>query len=160
MHETDLRHLRRCVELATRALETGNDPFGSVLVGADGTVLAEDHNRTATGDPLLHPEIELVRWAVAHMGAAGRAGATVYTSGEHCPMCAAAHGWAGIGRIVHATSSRQLADWRAELGIADPPVRGLAINEVVPGLAVEGPVAELAEPVRALHCRYHGVTSA
>ena len=41
----DLHHLRRCVELATEALEAGDEPFGSLLVAADGTVLAEDHNR-------------------------------------------------------------------------------------------------------------------
>jgi tRNA(Arg) A34 adenosine deaminase TadA len=45
----ELQHLRRCVELATQALEAGDEPFGSVLVAADGTVLAEDRNRVATG---------------------------------------------------------------------------------------------------------------
>jgi tRNA(Arg) A34 adenosine deaminase TadA len=47
-----------------------------------------------------------------------RAEATVYTSGEHCPMCAAAHGWAGLGRIVYATSSEQMTGWLAELGVS------------------------------------------
>lgn len=36
----ELQHLHRCVELATEALETGDEPFGSVLVAADGTILA------------------------------------------------------------------------------------------------------------------------
>jgi hypothetical protein len=36
--DDELRHLRRCVELATEALEAGDEPFGSVLVAADGTV--------------------------------------------------------------------------------------------------------------------------
>ena len=43
--EADLPHLRRCVELATEAVEAGDFPFGSVLVTANGTVLAEDRNR-------------------------------------------------------------------------------------------------------------------
>jgi len=46
-NDAELRHLRRCVELATEALEAGDEPFGSVLVGADGAVLAEDRNRVA-----------------------------------------------------------------------------------------------------------------
>ncbi len=50
LNDVELRHLRRCVELATKALEEGDEPFGSVLVAADGTVLAEDHNRVASGD--------------------------------------------------------------------------------------------------------------
>jgi Cytosine/adenosine deaminases len=107
--EADLRHLRRCVELATEAVEAGDFPFGSVLVAADGTVLAEDRNReVTTGDPTRHPEFALARWAATNMTPPDRAPATVYTSGEHCPMCAAAHGWAGLGRIVYATSSQQL----------------------------------------------------
>ena len=107
----ELRHLRRCVELATEALEAGDEPFGSVLVAADGTVLAEDHNRVASGDRTRHPEFELARWAAANMTPEERAAATVFTSGEHCPMCAAAHGWVGLGRIVYVSSSEQLASW-------------------------------------------------
>jgi tRNA(Arg) A34 adenosine deaminase TadA len=54
--DADLPHLRRCVELATEAVEAGDFPFGSVLVAADGTVLAEDRNRELTeGDPTRHP---------------------------------------------------------------------------------------------------------
>src|SRR5690554_6974024 len=49
-----------------------------------------------------------------------RAGATVYTSGEHCPMCAAAHGWVRLGRIVYASSSAQLGHWLAELDVPAP----------------------------------------
>jgi tRNA(Arg) A34 adenosine deaminase TadA len=43
--ESELRHLRRCVELAAEAVEAGDEPFGSVLVDGDGRVLAEDRNR-------------------------------------------------------------------------------------------------------------------
>lgn len=150
----DTVYLNRCVELATEALEAGDEPFGSVLVGADGTVLAEDRNRTvSTGDPTAHPEIALARWAAVHLGVAERAAATVYTSGEHCPMCAAAHGWVGLGRIVHASSTEQLLGWLPELGLAPGPVAALPINEVVPGLEVDGPDEELSERVRALHAR-------
>lgn len=155
MNETELRHLRRCVELATEALEAGDEPFGSVLVGGDGSVLAEDRNRVGSGDQTRHPEIELARWASAHLSPEERAAATVYTSGEHCPMCAAAHGWAGLGRIVYVSSSEQLTDWLGELGVPGPPVRALPIRDVVPGLMVEGPVPGLAEQVRALHRRLH-----
>ncbi|MFF7652307.1 nucleoside deaminase [Streptomyces sp. NPDC007983] len=154
--DDDLRHLRRCVELATEALEAGDEPFGSVLVAADGTVLAEDHNRVAGGDHTRHPEFALARWAAGRLTPAERAEATVYTSGEHCPMCAAAHGWVGLGRIVYASSSQQLAGWLAELGVPAPPVRTLPIREVVPGAVVAGPYPALAEEVRALHRRFHG----
>lgn len=155
--DDDLRHLRRCIALAEAALEAGDEPFGSVLVAADGRVLAEDHNRVASGDRTRHPEFELARWAAAHLSPEERAAATVYTSGEHCPMCAAAHGWVGLGRIVYASSSEQLSAWLAELGVPQPPVRTLPIQEVVPNAMVDGPVPELAEQVRALHHRFHAM---
>lgn len=150
--EADRRHLRRCVELAQRALAAGDEPFGSVLVGPDGTALAEDHNRVAsTGDRTQHPELALARWAAANMSAEDRARATVFTSGEHCPMCAAAHAWVGLGRIVFVHSSEQLAHWLDDMGVGQPPVRTLPIHEVAPGVTVQGPVDDLVEEIRELH---------
>ena len=153
LSETDRDHLRRCVALAEEALAAGDEPFGSVLVDAAGTRLAEDRNRVAGGDRTQHPELALARWAAQHLPEAERPTATVYTSGEHCPMCAAAHGWVGLGRIVYAHSSAQLAGWLDELGAAPPPVRTLPITDVVPGVQVDGPDPELARRMRELHRR-------
>ena len=153
----DLPHLRRCVQLAAEAVEAGDHPFGSVLVAGDGRVLAEDRNReNSAGDATRHPEIDLARWAAAHLTAAERAAATVFTSGEHCPMCSAAHAWVGLGRIVYVSSSQQLIAWLAELGVPPSPVIPLAINQIAPGLVVQGPVPGLDEEVRELHRRFRG----
>ncbi|WP_066588334.1 nucleoside deaminase [Cellulomonas timonensis] len=147
----DLRNLRRCVELAREALEDGDEPFGSVLVSAAGETLFEDRNRVKGGDETRHPEFEISRWAAAHLTPAERAAATVYTSGEHCPMCAASHGWVGLGRIVYAASSQQLTQWLTEWGCRAGPVAPLPITQVVPGAVVDGPADELTEEVKALH---------
>jgi len=150
----DSVHLRRCVELAEQALDAGDDPFGSVLVGADGMVLAEALNREATDDdPTAHPELELVHWAIANLTSDERAASTVYTSGEHCPMCAAAHGWAGLGAIVAAVSSRRLAEWRASWGLPAGPVAVVPVTAIVPGIRVVSGVAPLESEMRALHLR-------
>ncbi|MGM0896697.1 MAG: nucleoside deaminase [Bacillota bacterium] len=153
--ETDLQHLKRCVELAEQALEKGDEPFGSILVSAQGEVLFEDHNHVAGGDHTQHPEFAIARWAAEHLAPEERAQATVYTSGEHCPMCAAAHGWVGLGRIVYASSSEQLAGWMQELGAPPSPVRNLSIPEILTDPKVDGPVAELAQQVHQLHRRLH-----
>lgn len=116
----EMRFLERTVELAKEALHKGDEPFGSVLVSAQGEILAEERNRIAGGDATQHPEFALARWAANHLSPAERATATVYTSGEHCAMCAAAHGWVGLGRIVYVSSSQQLGVWLAELGVAPP----------------------------------------
>ncbi|MGH3187261.1 MAG: nucleoside deaminase [Streptosporangiaceae bacterium] len=150
-------HLRRCVELAAEALAAGDFPFGSVLAAGDGRVLAEERNRENTaGDATRHPEIDLARWAAANMTAGQRAAATVFTSGEHCPMCSAAHAWVGLGRIVYVSSSEQLAAWLTELGVPLPPVRTLPVSQVAPDVVVQGPVPGLDEQVRELHRRFHG----
>lgn len=71
-------------------------------------------------------------------------------------MCAAAHGWVGLGRIVYVASSEQLVSWLAELGVPAPPVRPLPIREIAPGVVVEGPIPELVDQVRQLLLRRHG----
>ena len=153
--EADMKHLRRCVELATESLESGDEPFGSVLVDEAGTALAEDRNRVAGGDHTRHPEFELARWAATNLTPPQRATATVFTSGEHCPMCAAAHAWVGLGRIVYVTSSAQTQAWAAESDAPPAPVRALPIQEIAPRIPVEGPIPELAEDVHDLHRRWH-----
>lgn len=151
--DAELVHLNRCVELAAEALDTGDEPFGSVLVSASGDVLFEDRNRTAGGDQTRHPEFEIARWAAANLSEEERAAATVFTSGEHCPMCAAAHGWVGLGRIVYVHSSAQLTQWRTELGVPPGPVAPLPIQQVAPNVPVDGPVPALESTMRELHAR-------
>ena len=159
MDATDLGHLRRCIELAEEALDAGDEPFGSVLVSGDGGRLAQDHNHVAGGDRTRHPEFFLARWAAENMTPEERSRATVYTSGEHCPMCAAAHGWVGLGRIVYAASSAQLGEWLAEMGVPTPPVTTLPITDVVPRAVVDGPATELSAEIRELHRRFHQSTT-
>lgn len=153
--DQDREFLRRCIELAATALESGDEPFGSVLVSAEGAVLFEDHNRVSGGDHTQHPEFAIARWAAHNLPPHERAKTTVYTSGEHCPMCAAAHGWVGLGRIVYASSSAQLVQWLSGLGVPPGPVRPLPITEVIRDAVVHGPDETLAESVRQLHVRFH-----
>ncbi len=149
----EVEYLRRCAELARQALDAGDEPFGSLLVGPEGVVLFEDHNHVAGGDATRHPELAIALWAVEHLSPPERAASTVYTSGEHCPMCAAAHAWVGLGRIVYAASSAQLTQWLREWDAPAPPVAALPITTVAPGVPVDGPAPELAETMKALYER-------
>ena len=153
---SDRAFLARAVDLATDAVRTGNDPFGSLLVSDSGEVLAEDRNRVGDlNDPTQHPEIALSRWAATNLDADQRRSATVYTSGEHCVMCAASHGIVGLGRIVYATSTAQLLTWLEEFGAAPLAITASPIEQIVPGIAVDGPVAEFGDTVRELHRQRH-----
>ncbi|HLR59734.1 MAG TPA: nucleoside deaminase [Pseudogracilibacillus sp.] len=153
----DYKHLERCVELAKIALDKGDEPFGSILVSEKGEVLKENHNRVAGGDHTQHPEFALARWAATNMTPEERQKAIVYTSGEHCSMCAAAHGWVGLGRIVYASSTKQLVEWMSEMEVPPSRVRNLPIEEVIKDTVVDGPVPELAEQIRELHQQLHTI---
>lgn len=147
-------YLRRCIELATEALEAGDEPFGSVLVDIEGNVMTEDRNRANSVDATYHPEIAVAKWAVQNMNEDERAQAVVYTSGEHCAMCSAAHAWAGLGRIVYISSSKQLGKWMAEAEVESTlPINPLSIQEVAPQILVDGPIAGLDDEVKALQLR-------
>ena len=158
LDEDDLRHLRRCVEIAAEALEDGDEPFGSLLVSADGKVLVEDRNRVAGGDRTRHPEFALARWAAAHLTPEERRRATVYTSGSTA-RCAPRRtvGW-GSGAIVVQQRSRR-DSWRgsASSACAPQPVRIAAdTGRSCRAPRWTGPALRLARGrVRALHVRFH-----
>ncbi|MFE3447099.1 nucleoside deaminase [Nocardia sp. NPDC059180] len=149
--DRDREYLRRCVELARAALDDGDEPFGSILVDAEQTIRFEARNRIVSGDPTQHPEFEIARWAGIHLTPEQRAAGVVYTSGEHCPMCSAAHAWAGLGRIIYAVGSDQLGQWQREWGLAPGPVAALPITQVAPSVPVAGPEPALEAEIKALH---------
>jgi tRNA(Arg) A34 adenosine deaminase TadA len=66
-------------------------------------------------------------------------------------MCAAAHAWAGLGRIVYATSCAQLTDWLSEWHAPTPPVAMLPVTTVAPRAVVDGPAPELEDEMRTLY---------
>lgn len=106
LDQTDLEHLRATIDLSRRAKAKGNGPYGALLVGADGRVLAAAENDQVTsGDCTGHAEMNLVRGVAGKLDAATLAGATLYASAEPCAMCAGAIFWSGVKRVVYALSS-------------------------------------------------------
>ena len=148
--EDELAWLRRCLDLAAAAREAGDGPFGSVLVDGDGQLVAEARNTVNTdNDVTAHPELKLARLAGAELSPQQRAAATVYTSGEHCPMCAVAHAASGVGRLVFALSAAELAAVTGRPGW-DLPVRELFARRDL-DVEVVGPVPQLYADAVALH---------
>ncbi|MBC6457010.1 nucleoside deaminase [Actinomadura sp. HBU206391] len=122
MTPDDERFLRRAIDLAAEARAGGNPPFGSLLVGPDGDVLAEERNTTLTDNDIsAHPEQKLARWAARELDPAAAATTTMYTSCQPCGMCAGAIERSGLGRVVFALSTQQLTTLKPPTG--PPPVR-------------------------------------
>lgn len=149
--DEDVAFLTRCVDLAEESLELGDEPFGSILVAKSGEVLYQGHNEVSSGDTTAHPELAIAQWALRNLNPQERKNSTVYTSGEHCPMCAGAHGWAGLGRIVFVASAQMLQQWRATWGAPESPVAALPIVQIVPLAQVDGPAPVLVPRIKALH---------
>ena len=126
MNETDERHLRHAIELAHAARAEGNMPFGSLLVGPAGDVLAEDRNTVVTErDISAHPELKLARWAARELDPEVAQQTTMYTSCQPCPMCAGAIARSGLGRVVFALSGEQLQQLKPP-GAASPDAAEIA----------------------------------
>ena len=124
--------LRRAIALAAEARESGNPPYGSLLAGPDGTVLAEDRNTTITDrDITAHPELKLARWAARELDTATAAATTLYTSCQPCSMCEPVIQQAGLRRVVFALSGEQLLDIRPGSGRPPVPQEGPALLEEV-----------------------------
>ncbi len=103
------RLLRDAIALSADARAAGRHPFGALVVGADGAVLARAGNESAAGeDPTAHAETVAIRRAAAAHGAAALAGGALVTSAEPCAMCAGAAYWAGLSRVVYGLSERRL----------------------------------------------------
>jgi len=127
MHD-DAHHLRRAIELAHAAREAGDMPFGSILVGPDGDIVAEDRNTVLSDrDISAHPELKLARWAARELAPEAARATTMYTSCEPCPMCRGAISRSGLGRVVFALSNEQLADLKPGGGWPDVPHEGPAL---------------------------------
>lgn len=113
--ERDGRYLRQAIAWSRVARDRGNRPFGAVVVGADGSVLAEAYcNTTESGDCTGHAETNAVRQLGNRFGRDVLARATLYSSAEPCVMCAGAIFWSAIGRVVHGIDAVRLRVFRGE----------------------------------------------
>jgi tRNA(Arg) A34 adenosine deaminase TadA len=149
---TDDVFLRRSFEVARRARDHGNHPFGAILVGPAGEVLLEAENGYLPDrDMTAHAERLLATRASRAFRPDFLAGCTLYSSAEPCAMCAAAAYWAGVGRVVYGLSEKRL---RALTGNhAENPTLDLPCRDVFASgqrrVEVVGPLLE--DEAAALH---------
>ena len=97
--------------MAAEARAAGDMPYGSLLVGPAGDVLAEDRNTVVTEhDITAHPELKLARWAARKLDADVARQTTMYTSCQPCGDVRGAIARSGLGRVVFALSGEQLQE--------------------------------------------------
>jgi len=95
------RFMARAVEMRRRAIASGDQAFGAVVV-KDGRVVGEGVSAVlTTPDPTAHGEMQAIRDAARRLGSEKLAGCELYTTFQPCPMCETAAYWAGIERIFY-----------------------------------------------------------
>jgi tRNA(adenine34) deaminase len=93
--------MRRALDLAAAAPQTGDVPIGAVVVDATGNVIGEGLNaRERDGDPTGHAEIVALRAAAARRGGWRLTGCTLVVTLEPCTMCAGAVVLSRVDRLV------------------------------------------------------------
>ena len=91
----------QAIDIASRALASGDVPVGALVFSPDGEVLGAGHNlREANGDPTAHAEVVAIRAAATALGQWRLENCTLVVTLEPCVMCAGALMLARIDRVV------------------------------------------------------------
>ena len=97
-YTTDIRNLKRCVEISRQSRANGNTPFGALLADKEGNILLEQPNVEITEKKCTgHAETQAAERASQLYSREFLKDCTLYTTAEPCAMCAGAIYWAGIG---------------------------------------------------------------
>lgn len=130
----DERYMELCFDLANKAVENGNEPFGAVLVKDDEVVMTSENKIHSNFDPTHHAELALIREFCQKHEVMDLSDYTLYTSCEPCFMCSGSMVWANLGRLVYSAGSRDLNEI-----IGDPLFDS---SEVVFGLSHTKPIVK------------------
>ena len=155
-HDFDVKTLEQTIILADEAVKEGNHPFGAVLVGQDGKVLATGKNSFSVDRGPGHAETNLAREAARRFDVDTLRNATLYTSVEPCSMCASTIYWAEIGAVVFGMTEKRLGELTGD----DPenPTQDLDCRTVFASgrrlVTVRGPFIELEDAIAEQHKRF------
>lgn len=105
---SDEHFMGEAIKEAHLAASEDEVPVGAVIV-LEGMIIARAHNMTERlHDVTAHAEMIAITAAENFLGAKYLTGCTLYVTVEPCAMCAAALGWAQIGKIVYGASDPKM----------------------------------------------------
>ena len=149
-----LKYLLAANEVAKKARESGNTPFGAVLVDDKGNIIMEQGNAEGDlHDATAHAERMLASRASQAYSKDFLWKCTLYTTFEPCCMCTGAIYWSNIGKIVYALTEKRLL----ELTGADEknPTFNISSRTILAAgqknIEVLGPFEEIAAAVVEVH---------
>jgi tRNA(adenine34) deaminase len=94
--------MRRALDVAASAVDSGDVPVGAVVLDPAGEVIASGANaRERDGDPTAHAEMLALRAAARALGNWRLTECTLVVTLEPCTMCAGAVVLARVARLVY-----------------------------------------------------------
>lgn len=151
--KNDVEHLKTTIKLAKESVDSGNHPFGAMLIGPDGEILIRSGNTYKEDKGVGHAESNVARLASRQYDPDFLEQCTLVTSVEPCCMCAGSIYWAGIGSVVFGLTEKRLAELTGDnpenltLDLACRDVFAAGQRKV----EVRGPYVQLEDDIAADH---------
>src|SRR6185437_3285419 len=143
--------MRRALELAREAADSGEAPVGCVVV-ARGEIVGEGRNSPIGFlDPTAHAEILALREAAVAIGNYRLPESDIYCTLEPCAMCAGALVNARVRRLIFGARDLRFGAVRSKFRLCDSEVLNHRI-EIVEGVLG----AECQELLQAFFARRRG----
>lgn len=157
MYQEHEYYLKRCIEISKHSRESGNTPFGALLVDAEGNILLEQENvEISTKKCTGHAETQLAERASTLYEKDFLWNCTLYSTAEPCAMCSGAIYWANIGRVVYGMTEKELLSLTGS--DEQNPTFDLPCREVFAkgqkAIEVIGPFPEIAPLAAEVHKGY------
>lgn len=148
----DKYYIKKAIELAYKAKENGDNPFGSILVDEKGEIIMGDKNTVVSdNDITAHPELKIAKRASTKYDKDFLSKCSMYNSAEPCTMCTGAIYRSGIGRIVFGISKKRLHEIKKdEEGSIKYSIHELLANSDK-DIKVIGPMDDMKEEVEQPH---------
>ncbi len=109
--EKDIKFLYKTADVATKAVESNNHPFGCVVVDDNDNIILESGNLCVTkNNYCAHAESEAAYFLAGKYDVDYLRRCTLYTSVEPCCMCSGTIYWSNIGRIVYGIPETKLLE--------------------------------------------------
>jgi len=137
---TDADFMRLAIQAAWQGLEKGEMPFGASIVRRGQVVSVAHNSAKANLDTTSRAEVQAIREASRQVKALELTGATLYATGEPCPMCFTACLWAKLGRIVYACRIEDAAQsgiWQIPISSGQMKQLGRSTVKLVGGVLRE-----------------------
>lgn len=132
--DNDCTFMQRAIQQA----ELGETPFGCVIV-LNSEIISEAFNTVSSShDPSAHGEINAIRKACQQLKTPYLNKATLYTTGEPCPMCMSAILYAKIQRVVFGASIPSIARFMPQISVLSAEIAARSSQSVV----LKGPFLE------------------